>query len=51
MFKRKTVREQLIEEQQKNAIMQAQTEQNTANIEYIAIISDIPLGSEGEVYE
>lgn len=43
MFRYISLREQLIEERKKNTILKAQTDQNTANIDYIAMMSDIEL--------
>lgn len=49
MFKYKSINDQLIEERNKNTLLNAQLEQAQANIDYIAMISDIELEEEGEV--
>lgn len=49
MFKYKSINDQLIEERNKNTLLNAQLEQVQANIDYIAMMSDIELEEEGEV--
>lgn len=49
MFKYKSINDQLIEERNKNTLLNAQLEQAQANIDYIAMVSDIELEEEGEV--
>lgn len=43
MFRYKSLGQQLIEERKKNALLKEQADQNTANIDYIAMMSDIEL--------
>lgn len=38
-----SIRQQLIEERRKNAALRAQTKQNSADIDYIAMVADIDL--------
>lgn len=45
MFRYTSLREQILIERQKNAVLKAQTEKNAANIDYIAMMSDIELES------
>ena len=49
MFKYKSINDQLIEERNKNTLLNARLEQAQANIDYIAMMSDIELEEEGEV--
>lgn len=44
MFRYTSLREQILLERQKNALLKEQADQNTANIDYIAMMSDIELG-------
>lgn len=48
MFKYKGVNEQLLEERKKNASLQAKLNKANADIEYLAMMSDIEL-EDGEV--
>ena len=41
MFKYKSLEQQLIDERKKNAVLKAQAEKNAADIDYIAMMSDI----------
>lgn len=43
MFRYTSLREQILIERQKNAVIKAQTEKNAADIDYIAMMSDIEL--------
>ena len=43
MFGYISIKEQVIEERKKNALLKEQADQNTANIDYIAMMSDIEL--------
>lgn len=43
MFGYLSLGQQLIEERKKNALLKEQADQNTANIDYIAMMSDIEL--------
>lgn len=45
MFKYTSLKEQLIEERRKNAALKEQTEKNTSDIDYIAMMNDIELDS------
>lgn len=45
MFRYTSLREQILIERQKNAVLKAQTEKNAADIDYIAMMSDIELES------
>lgn len=45
MFRYTSLREQILLERQKNAVLKAQTEKNAADIDYIAMMSDIELES------
>lgn len=45
MFRYTSLREQILIERQKNAVLKAQTEKNAADIDYIAMMSDIKLES------
>lgn len=45
MFRYISLQQQLIDERKKNAVLKAQTEKNAADIDYIAMISDIELES------
>lgn len=45
MFKYRPLKEQLIEERRKNAALKEQTEKNTSDIDYIAMMNDIELDS------
>ena len=43
MFKFKSTKEQLIEERRKNAVLQSALEKTNADVEYIAMMTDIEL--------
>ena len=43
MFRYTSLREQILLERQKNAVLKAQTEKNAADIDYIAMMTDIAL--------
>lgn len=45
MFRYTSLREQILLERQKNAVLKAQAEKNAADIDYIAMMSDIELDS------
>ena len=45
MFRYTSLREQILIERQKNAVLKAQTEKNAADIDYIAMMSNIELES------
>lgn len=45
MFRYTSLREQILIERQKNAVLKAQTEKNAADIDYIAMMSGIELES------
>lgn len=45
MFRYTSLREQILLERQKNAVLKAQAEKNAADIDYIAMMSDIELES------
>ena len=45
MFRYTSLREQILLERQKNAVLKAQTEKNAADIDYIAMMSNIELES------
>lgn len=49
MFKYRSINDQLIEERNKNTLLNMQLEQAQANIDYIAMMSDIELEEEGEL--
>lgn len=49
MFGYISIKEQVIEERKKNAALKEQTDQNTANIDYIAMMSDIELEPDPEI--
>lgn len=46
MFQHKTTNEQLIEERNKNKTLRAQLDKASADLEYIAMMSDIDLDDE-----
>ena len=46
MFKYTSLRDQIIEERNKNIVLKAQADQNTANIDYIAMMNDIELDAD-----
>ena len=48
MFKFKDVKTQLLEEKKKNAELQAKLEKTNADIEYIAMMTDVELEEETE---
>lgn len=50
MFKYTSLRDQLIEERNKNIVLKAQTDKNAADIDYLAMMSDIELDT-GETEE
>lgn len=50
MFEYKSLKQQLIDERKKNAALKAQTDRNAADIDYIAMMSDIELDT-GETEE
>lgn len=43
MFKYTSLKEQIIGERQQNALLKEQTEKNAADIDYLAMMSDIEL--------
>lgn len=43
MFRYISLQQQLIDERKKNAVLKAQTEKNAADIDYIAMMSDVEL--------
>ena len=43
MFRFISLQQQLIDERKKNAVLKAQTEKNAADIDYIAMMSDVEL--------
>lgn len=45
MFRYTSLREQILLERQKNAVLRAQADKNAADIDYIAMMSDIELES------
>lgn len=49
MFAYKTYKEQLHEEKRKSALLQSNVEKANADIEYIAMMTDIALDDETEV--
>ncbi len=49
MFKYKSSRQALVEERKKNERLTAQAIQNTSDIDYIAMMSDIELEKEEEI--
>ena len=48
MFRYTSLREQILLERQKNAMLQSQLEKNIADIDYLAMMSDINLDTEEE---
>lgn len=50
MFKYTSLRDQLIEERNKNIVLKAQADKNASDIDYIAMMSDIELDA-GETEE
>lgn len=51
MFKYTSLEEQILLERQKNTALKAQTDKNSADIDYIAMMSDIELESEPDETE
>lgn len=51
MFKYTSLKEQVLIERQKNTALKAQTDKNSADIDYIAMMSDIELDSEPDETE
>ena len=51
MFKFKDVKTQLLEEKKKNAELQAKLEKTNADIEYIAMMTDVELEEETQNVE
>ena len=51
MFRFKSTKEQLIEEQRKNARMQSILDKTNADVEYIAMMTDVELEFEDEKRE
>lgn len=51
MFKFKTTKEQLIEERRKNAVLQSALAKTNADVEYIAMMTDVELDEEMEENE
>lgn len=45
MFRYTSLREQILLERQKNTVLRAQADKNAADIDYIAMMSDIELES------
>lgn len=43
MFEYKSLKQQLIDERNKNVVLKAQSDKNTSDIDYIAMMSDIEL--------
>ena len=50
MFRYKSLGQQLIDERNKNVVLKAQSDKNTSDIDYIAMMSDIELDT-GETEE
>lgn len=46
MFRYKSLGQQLIDERKKNAALKAQTDRNAADIDYIAMMSNIELDAD-----
>lgn len=51
MFGFKSTREQLLEERRKNAQLQAALDKTSADVEYIAMMTDVELESDDEFEE
>ena len=56
MFKYTSLRDQIIDERNKNVVLKAQSDKNASDIDYIAMMSDIDLeieedNLEGEIYD
>lgn len=56
MFRYKSLGQQLIDERNKNVVLKAQSDKNTSDIDYIAMMSNIDLeieedNLEGEIYD
>ena len=49
MFKKKTIQEQLVEERNKNEALNAQLIKTRADMEYIAMMTDVDIDDEEEV--
>ena len=43
MFRYMPLKEQLMEERKKNAVLKAQTDKNASDIDYIAMMTDVEL--------
>lgn len=50
MFEYKSLKQQLIDERNKNVVLKAQADKNASDIDYIAMMSDIELDA-GETEE
>lgn len=50
MFEYKSLKQQLIDERNKNVVLKAQSDKNASDIDYIAMMSDIELDA-GETEE
>ena len=48
MFRYIPLKEQVMEERRKNAVLQAQADKNTSDIDYIAMMCDVELDTDGE---
>lgn len=51
MFGYKSTKEQLLEERRKNAQLQAALDKTSADVEYIAMITDVELDDDEELME
>lgn len=48
MFRYIPLKEQVMEERRKNAVLQAQADKNASDIDYIAMMCDVELDTDGE---